>query len=500
VTINGTNLLCAPGLPIAYGSNVTVQATGQIVATSGTNTAAEATAFRTALVDRINTCAATIAPGYMVTASISGSEVRLTAPAAMGAQPNGHVVARSGTGSLANFVVAAMGAVQAGVSVNSVNTTVQNMAGGRDAITGSIVRRVGVGAFSRTDIVPANNSYLKAPNRIDCAGTDCTYAEEMTNFSNWYAYYRTRILMAKTAVGRAFIPINDTYRVGFITICPVSGACGTSSTSGLSVVATKYLKIAAFDTAHKTAWYQKLYSQNLSATSRTPLREALSRVGRMYAGVFGSGLTTGLTAAADEPMIASCQPNFSILATDGYWNGAGGQRADGTGMGNEDNVNSGFSTQSVGAFDGGTPVATNTLADVAMYYYKNDLRAAGPFADNNVPTTSKDKASHQHMVTFTIGLGLDGELSYQRNYEEATNGDFFDIKQGTKKWPVPAADAPSALDDLWHSAVNGRGMFFSASNPEELAESLTDTLNQLLAVEGAGAAAATSNLQPVSGG
>jgi type IV pilus assembly protein PilY1 len=499
VTVNGTNLLCPTPTAIGFGNFVTVLTSGQIEAKNGTNVAVEADSVRQALVSRINTCAANIPPGYLVTASISGNDVRLTAPAAQGSNPNGQAVARTGTGTLTNFVASAMGTVQAGVSVNSVITTVSNMAGGRDAITGSIVRRIGIGSFSRTDIVPANNSYPKAAPRIDCAGATCTYAEEMTNFANWYAYYRTRILMAKSAVGRAFIPINDTYRVGFITICPISGACGTSSTSGLAVQPSKYLKVSTFDAAHKAAWYQKLYSQSLSATSRTPLREALSRVGRMYAGVFGSGLTTGLTAAADEPMIASCQPNFSILATDGYWNGAGGQKADGTAMGNEDNVNAGFSLQSIGAYDGATPVATNTLADVAMYYYKNDLRTSGPFADNNVPTTSKDRASHQHMVTFTIGLGLDGELTYTRTYEEATSGDFFDIKQGTKKWPVPVADAPSALDDLWHAAVNGRGVFFSAGNPGELADSLTDTLNQLLAIDGAGAAAATSNLQPVSG-
>jgi type IV pilus assembly protein PilY1 len=500
LTVNGVNLLCPIAMAASFGNGVSVLApNGRIQALTGTNAAVEATSFRNALVSRINTCAATIPPGYQVTASISGNDVRLAAPVAMGAQPNGQLVARTGTGTLTNFVVGAMGSVQAGVSVNAVSTTVQNMAGGRDAVTGTIVRRMGVGAFSRTDVVPSNNSYTKGFNRIDCTGSACTYNEEMTNFSNWYAYYRTRILMAKTAVGRAFIPINDTYRVGFITICPISGACGTGSTSGFAVVPAKYLKVGTFDPTHKAAWYAKLYSQNLSPISRTPLREALSRVGRMFAGVFGSGLTAGLTAAADEPMIASCQPNFAILATDGYWNGAGGQKADGTAMGNEDNVNSGFSTMAFGAFDGATPVATNTLADVAMYYYKNDLRTAGPFAANNVPTTNKDTAGHQHMVTFTIGLGLDGSMSYRRDYEEATSGDFFDIKQGTKKWPVPAADAPTALDDLWHAAVNGRGVFFSANNPEELSDGLSDTLNQLLARKGAGAAAATSNLQPVSG-
>jgi type IV pilus assembly protein PilY1 len=118
---------------------------------------------------------------------------------------------------------------------------------------------------------------------------------------------------------------------------------------------------------------------------------------------------------------------------------------------------------------------------------------------NTVPTTNKDTNNTQHMVTFTLGLGLDGELSYRPDYETAGSGDFFDIQQGTKKWTVPVADQPTALDDLWHAAVNGRGVFFSAKDPETLTSSLSETLNQLQARVGAGAAAATSNLQPVAG-
>ena len=116
-----------------------------------------------------------------------------------------------------------------------------------------------------------------------------------------------------------------------------------------------------------------------------------------------------------------------------------------------------------------------------------------------MPTTNKDVASHQHMVTFTLGLGLDGELTFQSNYETAPSGDFLDIKQGIKKWPVPVADTPSALDDLWHTAVNGRGVYYSVRDPVQLAKSLGDMRNQLQARLGAGAAAATSNLQPVAG-
>ncbi|HZV61155.1 MAG TPA: hypothetical protein VFF75_01940, partial [Methylophilaceae bacterium] len=55
------------------------------------------------------------------------------------------------------------------------------------------------GAFVRTDIVASVNSYPKAATRVDCAGATCTYAEEMTNFANWWTYYRTRMQGMKTA-------------------------------------------------------------------------------------------------------------------------------------------------------------------------------------------------------------------------------------------------------------------------------------------------------------
>ena len=265
------------------------------------------------------------------------------------------------------------------------------------------------------------------------------------------------------------------------------------------MTASKYLKIADFTPTQKNAWYTKLYGT--APLGGTPLREALARVGAIYAGQFGNALTTGLTAANDDPVTRSCQPNFALLATDGYWNLGPGFREDGvTAIGNVDNVNAApYSLQSQGVFDGGTPTASDTLADVALYYYKTDLRTSGPMSPDNVPTTNKDTASHQHMVTFTLGLGLDGELTFRPDYESATSGDFFDIKQGVKKWPVPVADQPSAIDDLWHAAVNGRGVFYSIKNPADLAASLSDMRDQLAARLGAGAAAATSNLQPVAG-
>jgi type IV pilus assembly protein PilY1 len=516
ITVNGQQLLsCAPSpSPQNYqdaaatrtaqwvSGGGTSGALSSIVAPSGSSSNARREALRNALRAALQTCGQN-PPGGMgpYTATNNGTyAVNIIAPVGLGNIPNGWVVARTlsagastTTTTLCNMGNTGCGGIS-GISSTMVTAATQPMSGGAVAFTGRV--RIGVGQFTRTEIVPAISSYPKTLGRTDCAGATCAYDEEMTNFANWYAYHRTRMQMMKAAAGRAFANLNDGFRVGIITICPVNGNNCQTSTMGANVVAAKYLKIADFDATHKQAWFAKLYAQ--VPTNFTPLREALARVGLIYAGKFGSGLTGGLTAAADDPVTASCQPNFAILSTDGYWNGGVGRQMDNaTSIGNQDNTDSApYSLQADGVYDGGTPVASNTLADVALYYYKTDLR---PLLTDSVPTTNKDKAGHQHMVTFTMGLGMDGALTFRTDYENATSGDFYNIKQGTTKWPVPVADTPTALDDLWHAAVNGRGVFFSAKNPDQVAQGLSETLEQLQARVGAGAAAATSNLQPVAG-
>ena len=434
--------------------------------------------------------AAINASGTGYTASSSGSTVTLLAPTGTGSEYNGYTLNVSAWGLNAGNGTNLGG----GITDGDIETSANAFSGGLDPNNG----RLDVGDFVRTSITPFQdaagtiaNTFPKAPARTDCAGTTCTYAEEMTNFANWYAYYRTRDTMAKTAIGRAFVGLTDQYRVGFITINPYE----TWPSGGPPVLSARYLKVDDFTSGagnQKDLWFQHLYQTGLSS-SGTPLRLALSRVGRYYANI-----TTGINDGMDaSPIQYSCQPNYAIMMTDGYWNGSNdGQDLSGNPVGNQDNVNSGYSTLASGAYDGGDPASTNTLADVAMYYYKTDLRT--DLADN-VPTTQSDTASFQHMDTFTVGLGLAGQLNFDPNYQSETSGDFWDIKQGTIPWPVPVSNSETALDDLWHAAVNGRGTFFSAKNPVDLADSLTSTINSLQSRVGAGAAAATSNLQPVAG-
>lgn len=195
------------------------------------------------------------------------------------------------------------------------------------------------GWFNVNTIQPTFTPYARS-GRTDCAVlTSCTYTEEINNYARWWTYYRTRMQMMKTSAGRAFVAFvgnptgsparPDTLRVGFITINP-----------GASVSASKYLKIAPFNRTGGAAsqaalWYQKFYQQNPG--NSTPLREALSRAGWIYAGKLNTGLTTGIPVA-DDPVLASCQRHYTILTTDGFWNGNAGQTIGGLAIGNRDAV------------------------------------------------------------------------------------------------------------------------------------------------------------------
>ena len=172
--------------------------------------------------------------------------------------------------------------------------------------------------------------------------------------------------------------------------------------------------------------------------------------------------------------------------------------------------------------------SSNSLADVAQYYYETDLRPAGnpSGSSNNIVSNGSvrpagtgveaDTASYVHMTTFVVGLGVSGTLNYDPNYKAGV-GDFGAIRSGAKTWPVwpdPTAgptssngnftqqndwNNPKSIDDYWHTAVDGRGTFFSATDPSSVVLGLGTALSSLQGVNGAGAADAVSSLQPTTG-
>ena len=347
-------------------------------------------------------------------------------------------------------------------------------------------------------------------------------AAQETNYANWYSYYRTRLLAMKGAVGRVMGAIDASrFRVGYSAISNT----GYTSNAG-------FQPIGAFDQGtQKADFYSKLYAAPVIGA--TPLRPALEKIGKYFAGRQRNG--SALPIGVADPLQYSCQRNYAILTTDGYWNTSDEpisytptQLNGSTAIGNPDSGNSiprprrdDGRTQGSNWVTGGSGVP-NTLADIAEYFFDTDLRdpavtgtactgsivnqdvCANNVSWENVPNVGIEQVTHQRMTTYSLGLGVAGNLTYRPDYDTATSGDFFSIRNGSLAWPDPNVASASytvttRADDLWHAAVNGRGRYYSASNPADLVTGLSSALDTIASTVGTGAAAATSSQQPVSG-
>lgn len=333
-------------------------------------------------------------------------------------------------------------------------------------------------ASSWTDksVCPGNASFTKVVvSASSCVVggdvTNCpTGADERQNFANWYSYFRTRRLMMKSGMATAFAPLDDKYRVGFYTI---NNPSDSSFQSGAAQNIDDFS--GGGSGTPKGNWFAKLFL--VEGSAGTPLQSALDNVGRYYSGNAPGGLS-------GDPLQYSCQKNFTILSTDGYWNGSAPSRGDldrnvpstmpiKQGKSAYDVADTGLTAgaQFPRPYYEGSSTSSNTLADIAMYYWVNDLRTSGSVAANNVPTTSSDPAYWQHMNTFTIGLGVNGNLNFPSDIDALT--------AGTKNWPVPSANSSTTIDDLWHAAVNGRGNYYAAKNPASLKSGLESALKAI---------------------
>lgn len=343
--------------------------------------------------------------------------------------------------------------------------------------------------YTQVTIQPATATYSGEgrDKRTDCTNGTCTYNQEIQNFANWYTYYRSRVLTARAGIGKAFFSQGTGLRVGFGAInkasTAVDGANWRTIISG----------VRQFSGTDRNNFFNNLYSHNIPAQG-TPLRRALDDAGQYYSWNDDRGPWSSTPGAAGGTNLA-CRQSYTILMTDGYWNGDGANTA----TGNQDNSNGPLHTgpngQS-GRFISESPFTdgySDTLADVAAYYWKNDLSPGPTGLVNAVPTTTRDPAFWQHMVTFGVGLGVRGSVDPDTAFNAIGN------PAQNVTWPNNPADSdtaisnPGKIDDLLHAAVNSRGAFFSAQNPVEFADALTDMLNDIVNRKSSSASVATNS-------
>ncbi|MFZ5638026.1 MAG: pilus assembly protein [Pseudomonadota bacterium] len=311
-------------------------------------------------------------------------------------------------------------------------------------------------------------------------------AQEKQNFANWYSYHRTRSKVAKAGASYAF---NDTsifnadneYRVGYTTIW--AGGNGLTNQTFRIPVGTNN---GLFTGTNRDTWFARLFDSGASST--TPLIPALNRAGQYFEETGNTG-PWGPQANGSQ---YECRQNFSILTTDGYWNNGA------VAHGNVDGTDGSAITRPDGpaytyvAADPFRDAWSNTLADVAMYYWKRDLRPEAQMT-NTVPASTSNPAFWQHMVTFGISIGLKGTLDVAATNTRVRNNQ-------SVAWPNPMdAENDERIDDLFHAAVNGRGSFVAASNPTEFADGLGDALRAIAARKGSGSNATVTGTSTAAG-
>ena len=283
------------------------------------------------------------------------------------------------------------------------------------------------------------------------------------NFANWFSYHRSREFSAKYALSVAISEATRA-RIGYAAI---------NHDNSIRIDAPNATSGDADTSTHKQDVLSKLF--NSSSTDGTPLKGNLKAAGDYFKTgelkYFTPSVTPGepgtFSASANNPSVTpvlpkdkggACQSNNTILMTDGFYD------SQSTNVGNAD-------------ADNGKPYAdgfSDTLADVAMYYYETDLATGIDDLDDAKLVSEKDytpsvvdTALHQHMNTHTVAFGLHGDIDPKT----------VDINADGFSWKEPLESSAARIDDLFHAAVNGRGNYISAADPDELVKALVSTVN-----------------------
>jgi len=272
-----------------------------------------------------------------------------------------------------------------------------------------------------------------------------SYTDEMQNFANWFTYYRKRNLMLNSGMGQVLSQLTNLRggMVQFNDLEPVTMYDFDSTTSSQN-------------------WQALLGAMYLNPTEGgTPTRYALNYMGQQYMN--------------NKTIIQNaCQVNAGIVLTDGF------AYVDGP-------TPPTYDQNTYGSKSPYTTTYKKSLADIALSYYTSNLRSDLPEGlvpiELNNSKPSADKNPNLHMNTYAMTLG--------------TKGTIFGVNQASTQnpynfppiWPEPKQNAhPSAVDDLWHATINGRGLMLNANDPISVISSIQQLINAVIIKSSSGAA------------
>ncbi|CAG1008358.1 Type IV pilus biogenesis factor PilY1 [Burkholderiales bacterium] len=357
-----------------------------------------------------------------------------------------------------------------------------------DYVNGKIIVRNGTPADSITHTLETGDTITRD------ATSSTPEASELVNYANWFAYYRTRMLAAKSVTSLAFSDLTDKFRVGFHTLS--------------NIPASTFLTLADFTGGagnQRSQWYGKLVGVTVPMGNDTPLLDGVARIGEWFKS--SSGTHPDLSGSTN-PINLSCQKNYHIMFTDGYTNQPAKPAVV---VGNPDGSvipAKSDDTMPVSIIDlvpgtawpnkikEGATAVEDSLSDYTLHYWMKDLRPPtfdASVAENNVPATENDPAKWQHLNFAALSLGTEGVLSSLNTKKTEDQ-----IAAGSLTWttPTPTVNRPgvTGVDDLWHAAVTGRSQFVNARDPAELQTGMASILSEIKNLQAARAGVAFSNV------
>ena len=351
--------------------------------------------------------------------------------------------------------------------------------------------------------VDASSAYDKDGVRLK--HPDGPLVDGRQNFAIWYSFYRSRALATLSAASIAFYDLSSNIRFTWQDLATCRSFDGSDETH------CKKNGLQSYSEKHRGQFYSWL--RDVYFNVGTPLPAAMIRAGEFYKSdmpwrMYPQDPAIGQknTRNTTENTLA-CRPSYHVLMTDGMWNtrqtythtktsnGWSGEYDD-----NEVAYPTSNTDDNMSAPYG--DATKKTLADIAMHYWKTDLRNGlsnkvppfMPYKSAGEDDPRNNPATWQHMSNFIMGLGLTNSLNDPNISWEGqthTGEGYKRLVSGTASWPKAGlpkdrsgreinGDALEAnVYDLWHAAINSRGEFYSVESPEDMVKAFKDIMNRI---------------------
>lgn len=313
-------------------------------------------------------------------------------------------------------------------------------------------KRVAASDCSGTDVCAAvpNGDATQRLKRFQIRranySSDAAFVKDIQRFANWFTYYRKRVTLTAGSMGKVLEGLNG-MRVGVVAFnkqAPV-----TMYDLDSSVNSRNGVRVSGIFYANP-------------ASGGTPTQSTLAYIFNQFK------RTDSADFAGNRIIQYACQRNAAFIVTDGFYNSG---------------------TVTPPSYDkskwgAAAPYATtyaSTLADQALAYYTLNPRTdlpAGRVPTGKTEAVNPDLNTNLHVNTYALTLNMPGQL-----WDGVAT-----FPTGAVNWPTPVPDTRSAIDDIWHATINGRGKMYNVTDPREavikIDEGLRDILSQVSAQGG----------------